>query len=282
MIPPRVRRCTVSLHYPDHWAVRPNPRAEEYAARAWAWLSAKGLQTGDGERFRSLAVGELANWPFPFADDARAEVMTKALAWRMMRGGECPEELRTAFTGAMSAGWVARHLGRLREWARAKGGERGTVRAELARLRARSGMLPAMDFVEYEIGWELPEEVFADSAMREVEEAAGDCMAIMKDLFGETELVAYVMEEFGDSAGEAFKWVNNMHARQVRRLRDLEAGFYERYPQHPMLTAWFDALHCVIYGFAQWHSRAPHCRTVHERTGWAVTVTVSPACPEPF
>ena len=90
------------------------------------------------------------------------------------------------------------------------------------------------------------------------------------------------MQEFGDSEADAFKWVTHMHSRAVQELGQLESILMKRYPQHPMLTAWFDALHCAIYGFAQWHSRAPRYRAVHQTAGWTVQITITPACPDPF
>jgi hypothetical protein len=90
------------------------------------------------------------------------------------------------------------------------------------------------------------------------------------------------MREFGDDAGEAFKWVASMHTRQVRRVRELEGALLERHAAYPMLMAWVDALHCMIYGLAQWHSRAGRFQAVREMAGWKIAVNVSPACPDPF
>jgi hypothetical protein len=49
-----------------------------------------------------------------------------------------------------------------------------------------------------------------------------------------------------------------------------------------MLMAWVDALHCMIYGLAQWHSRARWFQASREMAGWKIAVSISPACPDPF
>jgi hypothetical protein len=114
-----------------------------------------------------------------------------------------------------------------------------------------------VELLEYQLGWALPAEV----DVRELMEAAADCVAIGRELIGHGALVDCVMREFGDDAGEAFKWVASMHTRQVRRVREL---------------------HCMIYGLAQWHSRAGRFQAVREMAGWKIAVNVSPACPDPF
>lgn len=334
--PLRSRRCTVNLHYPDSWAVRPNPMADELARRARNWLRQRGVITtaADEDKFHNLSVGEYANWPFPFAEEDRAEVITNFLAlWIfyediLEEGGDgqsaavldairglpapagsvesahlrCWRELGEACATVMSAAWTERHARRFAEWVDAvveesvqaqilrKTGVYPSLAEHLKCRRANIGMAPNLDFIEYQIGWELPEEVLADSDMKAVESAAADCVAICNDLFGFTKdrrsiwanFVSCAMNEFGDDAGEAFKWVTHMHSRKVQELRQHEALLLKRYPQHPMLTAWFDALHCVIYGFAQWHSRAPRYRAIHESGCWRVQLTITPACPDPF
>lgn len=334
--PLRSRRCTVNLHYPDTWAVRPNPLADELARRAHAWLRQRGVITcpADDDKFHKLSVGEYANWPFPFADEDRAEVITNFLAlwifyddmieegddgqrgaiFEAIRGSSladgqldspylrCWRELGKACAGVMSQGWTDRHAARFAAWVDSvreesanaqilrRSGCYPSLSDHLARRRANIGMAPNMDFIEYQIGWELPEEVLADPDMKAVESAAADCVAICNDLFGFTKdrsfawanFVSCAMQEFGDSPAEAFKWVTHMHSRKVQELRQHEATLMKRYPRHPMLTAWFDALHCVIYGFAQWHSRAPRYRATHEASGWTVQITITPACPDPF
>ena len=55
-----------------------------------------------------------------------------------------------------------------------------------------------------------------------------------------------------------------------------------RHAEHPMLMAWVDALHCMIYGLAQWHSRARWFQASREMAGWKIAVSISPACPDPF
>lgn len=271
-IPGRGRRCTVRLHYPPSWAVRPNPMAAELERRALAWLGAHVAA-----RIRPFAVGEMANWPFPFADEERAEVITMLMALHV--AGVDSGELDSALARGMSPEWMARFA------ARAVGGG-----DHLARRRADMGTSRFIALVSYQLGWEVPGAVLADADMRAVEVAAGNCVAIGRDLFGfggdarerAPNLLTEVMAEFGDSVGDAFKWAAQMHTRQVRDVRRHETALVARYPEHPMLTAWFDALHCMIYGFAQWHARAPKYSATQELAGWTVQIAVSPACPDPF
>lgn len=239
MAPLRVRRCSVTLHYPERWAVRPNPKAVELGKLVEARM--------DGRCARELEVGLGANWAFPFADGERAEVITQRFA----------------------------------EWAcgtRVRGVGGGTAGEYLRQRRTEMRVEALAELLDYQLGWALPSEVDA----RELLAAAGDCVAIGRELFGHGALVECVMREFGDDAGEAFKWVANMHTRQVRRVRELEMALLARHPEHPMLMAWVDTLHCMIYGLAQWHSRARCFQTAAEPAGWKIAVSVSPACPDPF
>ena len=140
-----------------------------------------------------------------------------------------------------------------------------------------------LDLLEYEIGWELPAGV--DRAA--LEELVCDCLSIVSDLFGYrrgagANAVACVMREFGDEFGDAFKWVGHVHSGQVRKVKEAEIRLLARYPEHPMLLGWVEALHCLLYGLAQWHSRTERCAAVHEGDGWTVQLTVAPACPDPF
>ncbi|MBI2689701.1 MAG: hypothetical protein HYX27_25615 [Acidobacteria bacterium] len=286
LAPIRPRRCTVNLHFPGSWAVRPNPLARELARRARAWLGA----SVDDETYRQLSVGELGNWPFPFAEEDRAETITRAMAACAL-GIDRKAELNEAFGRAMSGKWMSRYASHVAERVRVERlAELPTVNDHLLRCRASLGLRAAFDLIEYQIAWELPGEVAADPELQEALYAAADCVAIGKDLCGFTNdraqgranFVLCAANEFGDDAGEAFKWVSHMHTCQVQELRRYETVLMTRYPRHPMLTAWFDALHCAIYGFAQWHSRAPRFQATHLADGWTVQITITPACPDPF
>lgn len=239
LAPLRVRRCSVTLHYPESWAARPNPMAGELGRLVEARMG--------GRCARELEVGLGANWAFPFAEGERAEVITQRFAeWACgVREG--------ALVGASTGEY-------------------------LRRRRAEMRVEALVELLEYQLGWALPAEV----DVRELMEAAADCVAIGRELIGHGALVDCVMREFGDDAGEAFKWVANMHTRQVRRVRELEGALLERHAAYPMLMAWVDALHCMIYGLAQWHSRAGRFQAVREMAGWKIAVNVSPACPDPF
>lgn len=290
MTPRKTRRCTVNLHYPETWAVRPNPMAEVMESRTRAWMRGRGLlaTAAEAERFDGVYAGECGNWPFPFAEPERAEVITHAMAlWATgeRRGWEAIDMLLGT---SMSREWLTRYRTHVREWVnsldRAPAG--GPVGEYLARRRTAVGMRANLDLIEYQIGWELPAEVIADEDLRGMLDAAADCVTLLRELFGygggQAGLVDAVMREFGDDFGDAFKWVSHMHQRQVRELRERETRLVARYPEHPMLLAWSGALHCAIYGLAQWHSRARRNRTTHSSDGWTVQLTITPACPDPF
>ena len=200
-----------------------------------------------GRCARELEVGLGANWAFPFAEGERAILITQRFAeWAC---GSCG--------GALAGVSTTEYLRRRR--------------AEM-RVETLAALL------EYELDWALPAEV----DVRELMEAAADCVAIGRELIGHGALVECVMREFGDDAGEAFKWVANMHTRQVRRVRELEGALLLRYAELPMLMAWVDALHCMIYGMAQWHSRVRRFKAAGDPEGWKIAVSISPACPDPF
>ena len=229
----------MTLHYPESWAARPNPRAGELGRIVEARMG--------GRCARELEVGLGANWAFPFAEGERALVITQRFAeWAC---GTCG----VALAGVSTAEY-------------------------LRRRRAEMRVEELMALLEYELGWAMP----AGVDVRELAEAAGDCVAIGRDLIGHGGLVGCVMREFGDDAGETFKWVANMHTRQVRRVRELEVELLRRHAEQPMLMAWVEALHCMIYGLAQWHRRAGRFQAAGEMAGWKIGVNVSPACPDPF
>lgn len=276
--------------------MRPNPLAAEMARRARAWLGSFGFT--DEDTFRDLAIGECANWPFPFSDEERAETITKSIALAFCGGVNGARrdwrDVDEACARVMSQDWMRRHAARRTAWMNCLGRDcdaaKKTPTDHLRHRRECAGMIPNLDFIEYQLGWEVPEEVLADDEMMAVETTAGECVAIAGDLFGFTRdremgranLVTCAMQEFGENEGDAFKWVGHMHSRTVQELRQLGDSLIRRYAQHPMLAAWFDALHCAIYGFAQWHSRAPRFQATHEADGWTLQVIVTPACHDPF
>lgn len=107
--------------------------------------------------------------------------------------------------------------------------------------------------------------------------AAAHCVAIARNLFGFTRDVAAGVPDSVICA------IGGTHACAAGPgTASMGAAALAREPRHPVLTAWFEATHCMIYGFSQGHARAPRYRAVHEFVGMAVPVAVSPACPDPF
>jgi hypothetical protein len=232
-----------------------------------------------------------------FYDDAiedngeeQADAIRAAIAGRPARfpGGDaylrCWWELGQEYGRTMSAAWLDRHAARFSAWVEAVGDEREamtrlrrtgsypTATEHLRRRRANIGMTPNLDFLEYQMGWELPAEVLADPLMLTVESCAADAVAIINDVFGFSKdrelrwsnLVSCAMQEREIGPRDAFEWACDLHDARLEKLVACERELLARYPRVRELQDWFVGLHYLIYGFAKWHSRAPRYQARHD------------------
>ena len=316
----------VTLEYPENWAILLSPIAYQMEQRAEAWLQEKGVIRDEEstEKFRKLSVGEYANWPFPLADEKRAETITKFLSlWIFyddaieekddgqqdairdaIRGRPAPPsegnphlrcwwELGQEYSKTMSQAWLERHAKRFMEWVSSVQEEREAAMEfrktgiypdaadHLRRRCANIGMTPNIDFLEYQMGWELPEELLQDPLMKLIEVRAAEAVAIMNDLFGFSKdqhyrwsnLIPCLMQEFQLGPEDAFRWACDLHNARVHHITHYQHELLSKYPIRE-LSDWFDALHYVVYGFAKWHSRAPRYRSIHELDGRQIRVDI--------
>jgi len=307
----------VALVYPNSWIVPLSPLAHEMSRRTELWLRERGVihDEESSEKFRKLAVAEYANWPFPQAEAARAEVITKFLAlWIFYddvieekddgqrakifqaiagRPETCPEgnahlrcwwELGRTYAQVMSPEWLERHARRFADWVTSVREEclganqfrnSGTFPSAAKHLERRSfniGMIPNIDFLEYQMGWELPAEALEDPDMKSLVSLSAEVVAIINDIFGYTKdrelrwcnLVPSLAQEFQISLDEAFRWVADMHNARVRAIAQFEEKLIQKSKNQPKMTQWIQGLRHIMYGFARWHAMAPRYRSSHD------------------
>lgn len=307
----------VSLTYPPSWSVALSPLAPEMERRAEAWLRANGVihDEASAEKFRKLAVGPYANWPFPTASSEKSEVITKFLSlWifyddvieerddgqqalinqviggrpAVFPGGNahlrCWWELGQSYAKVMSGSWLDRHAQRFSSWVRSvrdeciaanqfrESGIYPSAAKHLERRRMNIGMIPNLDFLEYQMDWELSPDQLADPEMKRLENLSAEVVAILNDIFGFGKdqrlrwcnLVSCLAQEFRISLAEAFKWVCDMHNARVRDIMLLEPELIARSREPQQLVRWLNGLHHIMYGFARWHSMAPRYSSFHE------------------
>lgn len=206
----------------------------------------------------------------------------------------CWWELGQEYGRSMSAAWLDRHAARFSAWAAAVEDERKamtrlrltghcpTATEHLTRRRANIGMIPKLDFLEYQMGWELPAEVLADPLMLTVESSAADAAAIINDVFGFSRdrdqlwsnLVWCAMREREIGPRAAFEWACDLHDARLQQLIACERELLARYPRVRELQDWFVGLHYVVYGFAKWRSRAPRHEARHPIGGEEMRIRI--------
>jgi hypothetical protein len=223
-------------------------------------------------------------------DDGRAAQVREAIAGRRSEAVEldphvqCWWELGHACAQAMSAAWVERHASRFAQWVASVRVEslaaavfRSTgvpppVRDHLERRRLNIGMLPNLDFLEYQMGQELPADLHDDHDVVRISMLAADVVAIVNDLFGYAKdlrlrwpnLVSCMQHERRRGLADAFEAVVAMLDARVGQIVEIEHELRARGTHRSLLDRWLDGLHHVIYGFARWHGLAPRYRATHE------------------
>lgn len=246
------------------------------------------------ERVKSI-MRFLALWIFyddiiEERDDGIQEQLREAIAGRpeVFPGGS-PHfrgwwELGQTYRKVMSPAWMERHAERYTEWVWSTRSEAELVQRYRASGRLHSaarqlacrtvavGMLPTIDFVEYALGWELPETLLADPDMKRLETVTCELMAIINDVFGFSKdrknrwanLIPCLAEEFHVPNEEAFHWTAAMHNARIREIELLEHKLEAKSGHDEGFKRWLEGFHALIYGLARWQGMAGRYRNLHE------------------
>jgi len=223
-------------------------------------------------------------------DDGQQEMIRKVVGGEPgeFPGGDaflrCWWELGQAYGKKMSPRWLQRHGRRFADWVKSVREESAAANLfresgvyppaikHLERRGMNIGMIPNIDFLEYEMGWELDDELLGDPVMKRLEWLSAEVVAITNDIFGFAKdrqlhwcnLVSCLVDEFSISLDEAFHWVADMHNARVREIMLREQQLLARAKDRKALERWLNGLHHIMYGFARWHAMAPRYRAVHQ------------------
>lgn len=251
----------------------------EYAN--WPFPSAKPEQAEVITKFLSLWI--FYDDRIEEADDGQRDKIYAAIAGLPESAPEgdahlrCWWELGRSYARQMSPAWLKRHALRFADWVasvREEGEAAQAFRASgiypnaakhLERRSRNIGMSPNIDFLEYQMGWELPEALLADPDLRQLEYLSAEVVAIINDIFGFekdrrlhwSNLVSCLEQEFHIPLAESFRWVADMHQARIRAIGLLEQTLLSRYRDLPQLKDWLQGLRHIMYGFARWHAMAP-------------------------
>jgi hypothetical protein len=127
--------------------------------------------------------------------------------------------------------------------------------------RINVGVLPTLDFLEMDLGQELPAQAWHDPRLPAVERMAAEIVALQNDLYGYAKdrrdgwpnAVCQLEAEAGIASAEAMARLVRRHNRRVAELerqgRELARG-------SALLNAWWQRLAAMVAGFAAWHAEA--------------------------
>lgn len=196
----------------------------------------------------------------------------------------CWSELGRACAAKMSASWRQRHATRFVDWARSvreesahaelfrRTGASPSTFEHLARRSANIGMLPNIDFIEYQSGRELSAATHGHPAMQELVALASEAVAIMNDVFGYAKdeqarwpnLIRCLRDERGLPLAGALREAVSMHDARVAAM-DRAAEHLIADSREPIaVSGWIQDLRHVVYGFARWHATAPRYASVFD------------------
>jgi hypothetical protein len=192
-------------------------------------------------------------------------------------------ELGQRYARVMSPAWLERHAERFEEWVLAVRQEldvasnyrqRGIFPAADAHRERRIisvGMIPCIDFIEYQMGWELPADILKEPEITALEWVSSEIVAITNDLFSYQKdkrqrwcnLVSCVAQEGPFPLEEAFRRTVDLHNQRGLLLSHLGAKLLLKHPKRPELVDWLQRLYYVTYGFARWHAIATRYNAEH-------------------
>jgi len=165
--------------------------------------------------------------------------------------------------------FLNRHSERFRAWRHslaeeaalqeaADKGHAPSLAAFLELRRVRVGLLPILDFLELDLGEELPPTIWQDPRILRIERLASEVVALQDDLctFGRVgeglHAIDLLRQEQGICATEAYRLWALRHNERVRELDALgRVWIYEQ--RSPQLKAWWLRLCGLIAGHGAWH-----------------------------
>lgn len=268
------------LQFPPEWRQARNPLAESAAAWARTLLADLGVTRAPGAE-RQLESLDLAGygWPFPNADrhllctataflalwalyekelETRREADEGGLITAIRGEGTRPPnpfhavfwELGQRYGRKLGRNFASRHGERFRAWLRAvEAGGAG---------RAAAGVLPILDFLELDLGEELPASCGNDPRLGTVERLAAETLALQYDLGvflrepddRRPNAVRGLAEAPGSGAAEACAEAVRRHNELVRQLDRSGRALVVDQRSAP-LTAWWIRLGGLVAGFGR-------------------------------
>lgn len=272
------------------------------------------------QRVEEMDLAGQGGWPFHSADRGVLCTLTSFLAlWALYRRekalGEDREaeliaavrgegtrpaavfhaafwELAQRYTKKLGRTFLARHGERFRSWLRSLAteaamaaamsrGESVALADYLELRRHHSPVLPTLDFLELDLGEELPPTLWRDPRMELIERLATEIVTLQSDLAyfhrhlrePSPNAVVLLAAESGLSAAEAWSHTVDRHNQLVRELdrvgqallRDQKSGF---------LTAWYFRLGSMLAGFGRWHTEGARYRAPLEEGGQEVSLSL--------
>lgn len=268
----------------------PFPRARPEALEVFAsllslWIfyddAIEGLGADDEEALLSALAGEAAA---ARSDDSPC-----------LRGFR---ELGGRLAGRMSPAWMRRHADDFARWLLSvreealllrrfraeRNGERTAIGVEqyMAVRRFNVGMIPVIDWIEYDLGRELPAAMREHPAMSILVEAACRAVAFGNDLYGYTKdrearfinAVACAEREDQSAAGPAFARIAALHDEAVEEMELVGRALIADAADRPLIIAWLERLGHIVAGFGRWHGSTPRYAERHldETDGSAVVL----------
>lgn len=230
--------------------------------------------------YDDLAEGAAERDILPLVAAARGEPHDRPPPSPLVRG---IWELAQRYRHRMSARWLNRHAERFGDWLRGLQDEAllaeqfrngrcaGMAQGYWAVRLVNIGMLPMIDFIEYDLGEELPAALGQHPELRRIERAACALVTIINDLYGYTKdrdgrwpnLVSCTARERGICTAAAFAEIERLHQKLLSEMQHAEQRLLPVSGCPVLLQRFFERLHSVIYGFARWHDSAPRYQRNH-------------------
>lgn len=284
----------LELIFPAEWRQPRNPLAEPAAAWTRTFLNDFGL-LADPEIDEKLTHLDIAGfgWPFYAAERPVLCTVTAFLTlWTLYAGrraahgegdeeslilavrGEGPRpadpyhaafwELGQRHSKRVRRTFLARHGERFRAWLAATPGAGaaapppvGSLDEYLIRRRAQVGLLPILDFLELDLGEELPPGLWLDPRMGTVERLAAELVALQHDLRAGTAVgaVTLLMAHEGLAPRAAASQLLARHNRLAAEL-DRVGRALLRDSRESVVAAWWMRLGGLLAGFGRFYAAA--------------------------
>jgi hypothetical protein len=179
-------------------------------------------------------------------------------------GSRCRERLgRVAMErhGERFRGWLASLEVEAELVRRQRCGDPASLAEYMEWRRINVGVLPTLDFIEMDLGRELPAEAWHDPRLPAAERLAAEIVALQNDLYGYAKdrrdlwpnAVCQLEAEAGFAAAEAMARLVRRHNRRVLELEKLGRALAR---SSDLLAAWWQRLAAMVAGFAAWHAEA--------------------------